>query len=60
MLTRAQAELAEVNRQLADPATYASPDRDQISVLNTAHARLQAKVEQLEESWLELETAMGE
>ena len=59
-LARAQAELAEVNRQLADPATYTSPDRDKISELNAAHARLEAKLEQLEESWLELETAMGE
>ena len=58
-LTRAQAELAEVNRQLADPATYASPDRDELGKLNAAHATLQAKVEELEESWLELETAMG-
>ena len=59
-LARAQTELAEVNRQLADPDTYASPDRDTISELNAAHARLEAKVMELEESWLELETAMGE
>ncbi|MGB5440617.1 MAG: ATP-binding cassette domain-containing protein, partial [Gammaproteobacteria bacterium] len=32
-LARAQAELAAVNRQLADPATYASPDRDKLSEL---------------------------
>ncbi|MEO8333190.1 MAG: ATP-binding cassette domain-containing protein, partial [Gallionella sp.] len=59
-LATAQAELASVNRQLADPATYASPDRDKISQLNAAHARLEAKVAELEESWLELEMAMGE
>ena len=59
-LTSAQAELAAVNRQLADPATYASPDRDRIGALNAAHARLEAKVAELEESWLELEMAMGE
>ncbi|MDH3527882.1 MAG: ATP-binding cassette domain-containing protein, partial [Gammaproteobacteria bacterium] len=58
-LSKAQAELAAVNQQLADPATYASPDRDKISELNAAHARLEAKVAELEESWLELETAMG-
>ncbi|HSM98580.1 MAG TPA: ATP-binding cassette domain-containing protein [Gallionella sp.] len=59
-LATAQAELATVNRQLADPATYASPDRDRISELNAAHARLEAKVAELEEGWLELEMAMGE
>ena len=59
-LTAAQAELAAINRQLADPATYASPSRDKISALNAAHARLDAKVAELEESWLELEMAMGE
>ena len=59
-LATAQAELAAINRQLADPATYASPDRDKLSELNAAHASLKARVEQLEESWLELETAMGE
>jgi ATP-binding cassette subfamily F protein 3 len=59
-LAAAQAELAAVNRQLADPATYTSPDRDRIAELNAAHARLEAKVAELEESWLELEVAMGE
>ena len=58
-LASAQAELAVVNRQLADPATYASPDHNKISELNTAHANLEAKVAELEESWLELEMAMG-
>jgi len=57
-LASAQAELAEVNRQLADPATYDSPDRNKISELDTAHANLEAKVAELEESWLELEMAM--
>ncbi len=59
-LSTAQTELAAVNRQLADPATYASPDRDRINELNAAHARLEGKVAELEESWLELEMAMGE
>ena len=59
-LAAAQTELAAVSRQLADPATYASPDHDRISELNAAHARLEAKVAELEESWLELEMAMGE
>ncbi len=59
-LAAAQAELAAVNRQLADPVTYTSPDRDKINQLNTLHADLEAKVAELEESWLELEMAMEE
>ena len=58
VLATAQAELAVVDQKLADPATYASPDRDKISEMNAAHARLKAKVAELEESWLELEMAM--
>ena len=58
VLATAQAELAVVDQKLADPATYASPDRDKISEMNAAHARLEAKVAELEESWLELEMAM--
>ena len=57
-LATAQSELAAVNRQLADPATYANPDRDRISLLNATHARLEAQVSELEESWLELEMTM--
>ena len=57
-LASAQAELAAVSQQLADPSTYASPDRDRISQLNADHARLEAKVAELEESWLELEMAL--
>ena len=59
-LTAAQAELATINQQLADPATYANPDRAKVSQLNAGHARLQAKVAELEESWLELELAKEE
>ena len=59
-LATAQTELAAVNRQLADPATYTNPDRDKINQLNTLHASLEAKVAELEESWLELEMAMEE
>jgi len=59
-LAAAQTELAAVNQQLADPATYANPDRAKISGLNAEHARLQAKVAELEESWLELEMAKEE
>ncbi len=60
VLATAHSALAIVNQQLADPATYASPDRDKIGELNAEHARLKAKVAELEESWLELEMAMEE
>ena len=59
-LAAAGAELAAINRQLADPATYARLARDEISKLNTLHASLEKKVVELEEGWLELETAMEE
>ncbi|MGC2164690.1 MAG: ATP-binding cassette domain-containing protein [Gallionella sp.] len=57
-IATAQAELAAVNRQLADPTTYSSVDRNRIAELNAAHALLEAKVAELEETWLELEMAM--
>jgi len=59
-LSKAQTELAAVNQQLADPDTYANPDRAKVSQLNAEHARLQAKVAELEEGWLELEMAKEE
>jgi ATP-binding cassette subfamily F protein 3 len=59
-LNKAQAELATINQQLADPATYTNPDRAKISQLNAEHARLQVKVAELEEGWLELELAKEE
>ncbi len=59
-LNKAQTELAAVNQQLADPDTYANPDRAKIEKLNAEHARLQAKVAELEEGWLELEMAKEE
>ncbi len=59
-LNKAQTELATINQQLADPDTYASPDRAKVSQLNAEHARLLAKVTELEENWLELEMAKEE
>jgi ATP-binding cassette subfamily F protein 3 len=56
-LTAAQAELATINQQLADPDTYANPDHAKVGQLNAEHARLSAKVAELEEGWLELEMA---
>ncbi|GAO37197.1 ABC transporter [Sulfuricella sp. T08] len=59
-LATVQAELSEISRQLADPATYAKCSGDEISSLNTRHESLEAKAAELEESWLELEMALEE
>ena len=59
-LTAAQTDLAAIDRQLADPATYAAPDRAKVEQLNAERARLAAKVAELEEDWLELEMAKEE
>jgi len=57
-LSGAQAQLAEIDRQLGDPATYADAAGDRISQLNAQRQSLAGKVAQLEESWLELEMAL--
>ncbi|MDO8263911.1 MAG: ATP-binding cassette domain-containing protein [Gallionella sp.] len=57
-LAKAQAELAEIDRQLGDPATYADSAGDKISRLNAQRQSLAGKVAQLEESWLELEMTL--
>ena len=59
-LATAQSELAAINRQLADPATYTKLNRDEISQLNILHTDLEKKIAKLEEGWLELEMAMEE
>ena len=59
-LTQAQAELALINQQLADPATYTKRAREEINRLNDCHAELERKITALEESWLALEAAMEE
>lgn len=59
-LTIAQKELAEANRQLADPATYANCSRNEIDQLSETLVKLEKKVMELEESWLELEMALEE
>ncbi len=59
-LATAQAELSEINRQLADPATYAKCSGDEIGSLNAKRESLEAKAAELEESWLELEMALEE
>ncbi|MFZ3017648.1 MAG: ATP-binding cassette domain-containing protein [Gallionella sp.] len=59
-LNKAQAELAEINGKLADPATYASCSGDFIAGLNARREVLESKVAELEESWLELEMSLEE
>ena len=59
-LATAQAELAEINRQLADPATYAKCSGDEIGNLNARRESLETREAELEESWLELEMALEE
>ncbi len=59
-LNAAQAELAEINQKLADPATYESPDSDEICRLNARRESLENRAAELEESWLELEMALEE
>ena len=59
-INTAQKELAEANRQLADPATYTQRSRAEIDQLNAVHAALEQKISELEESWLELEMALEE
>ncbi len=57
-LSLAQMELASINRQLADPATYIDPLSERIVQLNQARLELEKKIEALEEDWLALESAM--
>jgi ATP-binding cassette subfamily F protein 3 len=59
-LNKAQTELTEINRQLGDPATYSDCSGDFIAKLNARREIVQAKVDELEESWLELEMALEE
>ncbi|MDP4029719.1 MAG: ATP-binding cassette domain-containing protein [Gallionella sp.] len=59
-LHKAQAELAEVNRQLGDPATYTECSSDFIANLNTRREVLESRVAELEENWLELEMSLEE
>jgi ATP-binding cassette subfamily F protein 3 len=59
-LNKVQTELAEINRQLGDPATYSSCSNDFIATLNARREIVQAKVDELEEVWLELEMALEE
>ncbi len=57
-LSRAQTELAGINAQLGDPVTYSDCSSDFIADLNARRERVQARVDELEEGWLELEMAL--
>ncbi|MDO8208507.1 MAG: ATP-binding cassette domain-containing protein [Gallionella sp.] len=59
-LNKAQTELAGINGQLGDPATYSECSADFIAKLNARREIVQAKVDELEENWLELEMALEE
>jgi ATP-binding cassette subfamily F protein 3 len=57
-LNKAQAELADITRQLGDPATYSDCSSDFIASLNARRELLEGKVAVLEESWLEMEMSL--
>ncbi|MGG7056203.1 ABC-F family ATP-binding cassette domain-containing protein [Nitrosomonas sp. ANs5] len=57
-LSAVQAELAAINHQLADPATYADSQSEKIARLDQQRQELETKIEKLEEDWLALELAM--
>ncbi|MFZ2302289.1 MAG: ATP-binding cassette domain-containing protein [Gallionella sp.] len=59
-LNKAQAELAEINGKLGDPATYAECSGDFIADLNIRRERMETRVTELEENWLELEMSLEE
>ncbi|MBW8078393.1 MAG: ATP-binding cassette domain-containing protein [Gallionella sp.] len=59
-LNKAQSALADIDKQLGDPATYTSQSAAQINALNVQRENWQGKVATLEESWLELEMALEE
>ena len=59
-LNKAQTELTEINRQLGDSATYVECSSDFIADLNVRRERLESKVVELEENWLELEMSLEE
>jgi len=59
-LHQAQVDLAEINRQLADPSLYQDPDQALVESLNQRREALDGRVAQLEEGWLELEMALEE
>ncbi|MGB8517322.1 MAG: ATP-binding cassette domain-containing protein [Gallionella sp.] len=59
-LRKAQSALADIDKELGDPATYTTKNSVQITALNAQRETLQSKVGALEETWLELEMALEE
>jgi ATP-binding cassette subfamily F protein 3 len=59
-LAATQAELDEVNRQLADPASYTNFTREELSKFNDLHASLERKIAEIEDNWLELQITLEE
>ena len=59
-LGKAQSALADIDKELGDPATYTTKNSVQITALNAQRETLQSKVGALEETWLELEMALEE
>ncbi len=59
-LNKAQTELAGINSQLGDPATYTECSSTFISDLNGRREILEGKVAELEESWLEMVMSLEE
>ena len=59
-LGKAQSALADIDKELGDPATYTSQTAARINALNVQRETWQGKVATLEECWLELEMALEE
>jgi ATP-binding cassette subfamily F protein 3 len=53
-----QSEQADVERQLADPALYLSPERGVLDKLNNRRAELAEAIEAAETRWLEINMAL--
>ena len=59
-LNKAQIALADIDKELGDPATYTTKNSEQITALNAQRVVVQSKVAALEETWFELEMALEE
>ncbi len=59
-LNKAQTALADIDKELGDPATYTTKNSEQITALNAQREVVQSKVAALEETWFELEMALEE
>ena len=57
-LARISAELRELDARLADPDFYHAGDADEVAALIKRRGELAPRVEQLEERWLEIQSAL--